>query len=213
MEWIDPRMTRYIEAHCSIESELLQRLERETHAKVLMSRMVSGHWQGRVLAMISQMVRPEYILEVGTYTGYSALCLAEGLREGGKLYTIDINEELEEWVNAYFQQAGLADFVELLIGNALQLIPQFDLTFDLVFIDADKVNYWNYYEMILPKMKTNGIIVVDNVLWYGNVLKEKNEMDKDTLAIYEFNEKIQKDSRVENVILPLRDGLMLLRKK
>lgn len=210
MDILDPSLSRYAEAHTTPESHLLQQVNRETHAQVLMPRMLSGHLQGRVLSLISHMVRPKSILEIGTYTGYSAICLAEGLREGGKLVTIDINEELEDRVRKYFHAAGLDQVVDYRIGNALEIIPTLTGPFDLVFIDADKENYVRYYDLVFNLVPLGGYILADNVLWSGKVLDEKP--DKDTRAIREFNRKVQEDNRVENVLLPVRDGIMIARK-
>jgi caffeoyl-CoA O-methyltransferase len=191
----------------------LQNLNRETWAKVLMPRMLSGHLQGRVLAMFSKMIQPKRILEIGTYTGYSALCLAEGLTEEGKLITIDINEELESMVKRYIDASPYKNQISQLIGNAIKIIPEMNEQFDLVFIDADKENYSNYYDLVFEKLQPGGYIIADNVLWSGNVLKPTKEMDDETKAINEFNIKIQNDSRVENVLFPVRDGLMVVRKR
>jgi caffeoyl-CoA O-methyltransferase len=207
---IPEELQQYVEQHTSPESDLLRRINRDTHAGVLRPRMLSGHLQGRLLAMISCMLRPQTILEIGTYTGYSALCMAEGLAEGGRLITIDINEELEDRVRATFAASSLADRIDFRIGNALKVIPELNETFDLVFIDADKENYSAYYDLVLPRVREGGIILADNVLWSGKVLQTK--LDKDTKAIIEFNRKIQEDRRVENVLLPVRDGIMMIRK-
>ena len=208
MEILNEDLLRYAEEHTSPESDLLKKINRDTHAHVLMPRMLSGHLQGRVLAMISHMVRPHRILEIGTYTGYSALCMAEGLAQGGKIITIDINEELEQKVRGHFQ--SWEDKVEYRIGNALQIIPTLNDVFDLVFIDADKNNYSNYFDLVIDKVRPGGFILADNVLWSGKVFN-KNP-DADTRAITAFNEKILNDSRVENVLLPIRDGIMMIRK-
>lgn len=210
MSIIPEELQQYVEQHTSPESDLLRRINRDTHAGVLRPRMLSGHLQGRLLAMISCMLRPQTILEIGTYTGYSALCMAEGLAEGGRLITIDINEELEDRVRATFAASSLADRIDFRIGNALKVIPELNETFDLVFIDADKENYSAYYDLVLPRVSEGGIILADNVLWSGKVLQTK--LDKDTKAIIEFNRKIQEDRRVENVLLPVRDGIMMIRK-
>lgn len=210
MSIIPEELQQYVEHHTSPESDLLRRINRDTHAGVLRPRMLSGHLQGRLLAMISCMLRPQTILEIGTYTGYSALCMAEGLAEGGRLITIDINEELEDRVRATFAASSLADRIDFRIGNALKVIPELNETFDLVFIDADKENYSAYYDLVLPRVSEGGIILADNVLWSGKVLQTK--LDKDTKAIIEFNRKIQEDRRVENVLLPVRDGIMMIRK-
>lgn len=213
MDFTDQKINNYAEAHSQPETKLLARLSRETYTKILAPRMLSGHLQGRVLSMLSKITQPKSILEVGTYTGYSAICLAEGLLPEGKLYTIDINEELEDMARSYFEEAGITHQVDYRIGNALDILPDLDTTFDLVFIDADKINYSNYFDLIVNKVNKNGLIIADNVLWSGKVLMESSKFDKDTLAIDNFNKKVHQDERVENVLLPLRDGLMLLRKK
>jgi caffeoyl-CoA O-methyltransferase len=210
MDIINPDIQQYAERQTTPEGPVLKELNRFTHANVLMPRMLSGHLQGRLLSMISHMIRPRAILEIGTYTGYSALCLAEGLADGGKLVTIDINEELEGQVRAYFAKAGFQERIELLIGNAQQIIPSLDLKFDLVFIDADKENYGRYFDLVIDKLNLNGFILADNVLWSGKVVKPNP--DKDTRAIDDFNKKVQADPRVENVLLPVRDGIMLIRR-
>lgn len=208
MEILNEDLQRYAEQHTSPESDLLKKINRDTHAHVLMPRMLSGHLQGRVLSMISYMIKPQRILEIGTYTGYSALCLAEGLSQGGKLISIDINEELEEKVRGHF--ALWQDKIEYKIGNALDIVPKLNEIFDLVFIDADKSNYSKYFDLVIDKVRPGGFILADNVLWSGKVLN-KNP-DNDTKAIVAFNQKIQHDSRVENVLLPIRDGIMTIRK-
>jgi len=208
MDVINEELQKYAELHTSDESDLLKKINRETHAHVLMPRMLSGHLQGRVLAMISYMIKADRILEIGTYTGYSALCLAEGLNNGGKLITIDINEELEQKVKGNF--AHVKDKIEYRIGNAKQIIPTLNETFDLVFIDADKSSYSHYFDLVIDKVRPGGFILADNVLWSGKVLS-KNP-DADTRAIIAFNEKVQRSSQVENVLLPIRDGIMIIRK-
>jgi caffeoyl-CoA O-methyltransferase len=208
MEILNPELQRYAERHTTPESELLKIINRHTNANVLMPRMLSGHLQGRLLAMISHMIRPKNILEIGTYTGYSALCLAEGLANGGKLITIDINEELEQLVKRYFE--SYKEQISYLIGNALDIIPTLAETFDLVFIDADKNNYPKYFDLVIDKVRPGGFILADNVLWSGKVLD--NNPDSDTKAIISFNQKIHDDQRVENVLLPVRDGIMTIRK-
>jgi caffeoyl-CoA O-methyltransferase len=210
MEFIDPRLLAYSEDHTSPESDLLKQISRDTHAKVLMPRMLSGHLQGRFLSMISKMIRPKNILEIGTYTGYSAICMAEGLASGGRLITLDINEELENKVRHYFKEAGLEHVIDYRIGNALKIIPELQEKFDLVFIDADKENYSNYFDLVIEKVNSGGYLLADNVLWSGKVLDAKP--DKDTRAILEFNKKIQADNRVENILLPIRDGILMMRK-
>ena len=212
MDFLDEKLSSYVEAYTKPEPELLERLNRETWAKVLMPRMLSGHLQGQVLNMFSKMIRPSRILEIGTYTGYSAICLAEGLTQGGKLITIDINEELHDMVARYVKASPYADSIQIMTGNAITIIPDLKEMFDLVFIDADKENYSNYFDLVIDKVKPGGFIIADNVLWSGNVLKPEKEMDEETLAIHHYNKKIMNDSRVENVLFPIRDGLMVARK-
>ncbi|HKK40315.1 MAG TPA: O-methyltransferase [Cryomorphaceae bacterium] len=214
MEFIDPALERYVHNHSQKESELLNDLNRETYLKVLQPRMLSGHIQGRILSMYSKLIQPKCILEIGTYTGYSAICLAEGLATGGVLHTIEKNEELKPIANRYFEKAGLKDRIQLHNGDALPIIQSMEETFDLVFIDADKTNYINYYEAVLPKMKSGGCIIADNVLWSGKVLDEEElDKDPDTSVLNEFNKMVSNDERVDNVLLPVRDGLMVIRKK
>lgn len=210
MELINEALSQYAEQHTTPESEILRRVNRETHAEVLMPRMLSGHLQGRVLSMISHMVKPRNVLEIGTYTGYSAICLAEGLPDDGRIITIDINEELEGRVRKNFSEAGVAEKIDYRIGNAAAIIPSLTEVFDLVFIDADKENYSRYFDLVFEKLRMGGFILADNVLWSGKVLAANP--DKDTRAIIAFNRKIQEDGRVENVLLPIRDGVMLIRK-
>ncbi len=210
MEFIDPRLLSYSEAHSTPETPLLRQLNRDTHANVLKPRMLSGHLQGRFLAMVSRMVRPTTILEIGTYTGYSAICLAEGLPPHGRLITIEKNEELEERLRRTFTDAGLTSKIDLRIGNALKILPELEGPFDLVFIDADKENYSNYFDLVVDRVRPGGFILGDNVLWSGKVLDDKP--DKDTKAILSFNDRVQHDSRVENVLLPIRDGIMVMRR-
>ena len=197
--------------YCGTENQLLQHIDRETHLKVLMPRMLSGHYQGRVLSMISKMNRPKRILEIGTFTGYATLCLAEGLTDDGIIYTLDINAELEEMVRRNFEKSPLNHKIDYLIGDAQQHLATIDEIFDLVFIDADKKNNGTYYNLILDRVRTGGIIIVDNVLWSGKVLN--NAQDKDTKNIINFIEQVLADDRVEQLILPVRDGLLLMRKK
>ncbi|RYZ45410.1 MAG: O-methyltransferase [Sphingobacteriales bacterium] len=210
MEFLDPKILEYVEAHTAAEPEILKRLNRDTHAKVLMPRMLSGHLQGRVLSMFSRMIQPLHVLEIGTYTGYSAICLAEGLHPDGFLHTIDINEELEPMVKQAIKESGLQDNIVQHIGNALEIIPTIDNEWDLVFIDADKINYSRYYDLVIDNVKPGGFIIADNVLWSGKVIEEK--VDKDTAALLEFNRKVQNDPRVMNVLFPVRDGLMVIQK-
>ncbi|WMN13073.1 O-methyltransferase [Marivirga salinae] len=214
MEFLDPDLEKYIEAHTEPESELLYKINRETHTEVLKPRMLSGHLQGRVLSMLSHMIQPENILEIGTYTGYSALCMAEGLKDNGKLITLDVNEELEERVREYFQSSEYSDKIEMKIGKALEIMPTLNKTWDMVFIDADKSNYLNYYKLCIDQVRKGGYILVDNVLWSGKVLeKNRKKLDKDTESMLEFNEFVHQDDRVQNVLFAIRDGLMILRKK
>lgn len=210
MEFIDKHLLGYTEQHTTNENDLLKQINRDTHAHVLRPRMLSGHLQGRILSMISHMIKPDRILEIGTYTGYSALCLAEGLSEHGKLITIDINEELEQRVRNYFSNAPLASKIDYKTGDALIIIPELPEVFDLVFIDADKENYGRYFDLVIDKVRPGGIILADNVLWSGKVIEPKP--DKDTMAILTFNKKVHDDPRVENVLLPVRDGIMMIRK-
>ncbi len=210
MDITNPSIQQYAEAHTSPENDLLKKINRDTHANIMMPRMLSGHIQGRVLSMISHMIKPQTILEIGTYTGYSALCLAEGLPAQGKLITIDINEELEERVRAAFAASAFNEQIDYRIGNALELIPTLQTAFDMVFIDADKENYARYYDLVINHVPLGGYILADNVLWSGKVLDAKG--NKDTKAIQDFNRKVQEDHRVENVLLPIRDGLLLMRK-
>ncbi len=210
MDDISKELQEYAEAHTTDESPLLKKINRSTHAQILKPRMLSGRLQGRFLSMISSLIRPRVILEIGTYTGYSAICLAAGLQETGKLITIDVNEELEDRVRGYIREAGLEERIDYRIGKAADIIPQLEEQFDLVFIDADKENYARYFDLVIDRVNLNGVILADNVLWSGKVLREKP--DKDTRAIIAFNEKIQADERVENVLLPIRDGVMMMRK-
>lgn len=212
MDFLPPAIEQYVQDHSSEEKQILQELSRETQAKVLRPRMLSGHIQGLFLQMISKLIRPERILEIGTYTGYSAICLAQGLNENGLLHTIDVNDELESIIRKYIDKAGLANKISVHIGNALNIIPTLRETWDLVFIDADKENYLNYYHLVFNQVKPGGWIIADNVLWSGKVVDD-NENDIETQAIRQFNEFIRTDERVEHLLLPLRDGLMMIRKK
>ena len=202
----------YILAHIDPESDYLKRLYRDTHVKLLRPRMASGHLQGRLLKMLVCMARPKRILEIGTFTGYSTLCMAEGLAPGGRLYTFEINDEQEDFTRPWIEQSPYADRIEFIIGDALELVPQMGLTFDFAFVDGDKRHYTDYYEMILPRLATGGFIIADNPLWDGHVV-EPSHRDAQTLGIMDFNDRIAADPRVEKVILPLRDGLTLIRKK
>jgi len=212
MNFIEERVEEYSMLHTTKESELLNKIDRETHLEVLRPRMLSGHFQGRILSMLSKMISPYRILEIGTYTGYSAICLAEGLTEDGKLYTIDINEELEDRVRQYFLESKYNQQIDLIIGDALNLIPRLNESWDIVFIDADKKNYTKYFNMVVASVKSGGYIIADNVLWSGKVV-EKDNLDEDTLALRVFNDTLSKDPRFEVVLLPVRDGLLIARKK
>ncbi len=212
MELIDEQIDKYCRTHTSEEPEVLNRLNRETYLKVMSPRMLSGHLQGSFLTMLSKIHQPSYILEIGTYTGYSAICLAQGLKEGGQLITIDINNETEAMALRFFKEAGLENKIELKTGDARQIIPTLNTPLDLVFIDADKANYPVYFDLVIEKLKPGGLIIADNVLWSGKVLMDENEMDADTKALHAFNKKVSADKRVEKMLLPLRDGLMLIRK-
>jgi caffeoyl-CoA O-methyltransferase len=211
MEFISEALDNYVVNHTQAEPELLQKLNRETQAKVLQPRMLSGHYQGRVLSMISKLVTPKTILEIGTYTGYSALCMMEGIQKDGILHTIDINEELYDMQRRYFDASGYGAQMIQHVGDALEIIPKINASFDLVFIDADKENYSNYFELVLPKMKKGGIILSDNVLWSGKVLEKPKKDDIDTPALIAYNKMLNNDSRVESVLLPIRDGLTITR--
>jgi predicted O-methyltransferase YrrM len=214
MDFLDDDLNRYIHDHTSPENVVLEELNRQTQLKVLQPRMLSGHLQGRVLSMLSKMIKPKNILEIGTYTGYSAICLAEGLAEGGKIDTIDRNEELSPMIIEYLAKAKLTDKINLHIGDAREVIAGLDTNYDLVFIDADKTNYYKYYVAIFDKLQAGGYIIADNVLWSGKVLDDDEaENDPDTAALVHFNNEIQKDDRVENVLFPVRDGLMIIRKR
>jgi caffeoyl-CoA O-methyltransferase len=213
MEITDSRISKYIEEHSSEPNSILQKIERETYLRSVYPRMLSGKTQGRFISMVSRMIRPKNILEIGTFTGYSAICLAEGLQINGQLHTIEINEEHRTQNDSYFAEAGLQDRIITLFGNALEIIPQLGIEFDLIFIDADKINYCKYYEMSMEVLKTGGFILADNVLWSGKVLaREAQNTDKDTEAVRSFNDMVQQDKRVENVIVPLRDGMTLIQK-
>jgi len=211
MEFISNSLLNYCETFSEPESELLKELNRQTHLKVGQPRMLSGHLQGRFLSLLSKLIKPTNILEIGTYTGYSALCLAEGLSRYGKLITIDPNEETNLFAKSFIEHSAFKDKIELMTGDAKQIIPNLNQTWDLVFIDADKKNYAVYFDLVIDQTNPGGVIIADNVLWSGKVVDEKK--DKDTLAIHEFNHKVSTDERLEPLLLPLRDGLMLLRKK
>ena len=211
MHFISQELEDYIEQHSQQEPELLAALDKETYQKVLLPRMLSGHFQGRVLSMLSKLVRPATILEIGTFTGYSALCLCEGLQEKGLLHTIDIKEELVDFQRKYFDKSPWGKQIVQHLGEALAIIPTLDLKFDLVFIDADKENYIHYFEMILPKMNKGGIVLSDNVLWSGKVLEPLQPNDLSTKILLAYNQVLKNDPRVETVLLPIRDGLTVSR--
>lgn len=213
MDFISEDLQNYTNQHSQEEPQLLQELNKETWQKVLIPRMLSGRFQGRLLAMLSKLIAPKAILEIGTYTGYSALCLAEGLSQEGVLHTIDHNEELAWIQKKYFEKSEYKNQIYTYLGKALEIIPTLDLKFDLAFIDADKTNYINYFEAILPKMNKGGLILSDNVLWSGKVLLEADDKDKDTQALQKYNKLLASDPRVENLLLPVRDGIMLTRVK
>lgn len=213
MHFLPENIDSYVVAHSQQEPQLLKELNKETWQKVLNPRMLSGAFQGRVLSMISKLINPKNILEIGTYTGYSALCLAEGLDANGKIITIDKNEELETLQNKYFKKSGYSNQIEQLVGDATQIIPKLDTKFDLVFIDADKSNYINYFHLIIDKMNAGGIILSDNVLWSGKVVEELNPKDIDTKVLLEYNKLLNTDNRVETILLPIRDGLTVTRVK
>ena len=214
MEFLPQDIADYADNHTSAEPQLLQKLNRDTYANVLAPRMLSGNLQGRTLSFLSKLIKPKYILEIGTYTGYSAICMAEGLQADGELHTIDVNEELETRILSYFDASDYKNQLHLHIGDALEIIPTLNHPFDLVFIDADKENYANYYDLLIDKLPSGAVIIADNVLWSGKVIEAKElEKDIETKALDAFNKQIQNDERVENVLLPIRDGLMVVRKK
>lgn len=211
MDILPDKINDYVEKHSQVEPELLQKLNRETWQKMIAPRMLSGHFQGRVLSMFSKLIQPKNILEIGTYTGYSALCLAEGMQENGELHTIDINEELVDFQRKYFDASLYGNQIFQHLGNALEIIPTLDKTFDLVFIDADKSNYPNYLELILPKLKKGAVILSDNVLWSGKVVEKVKDDDVDTQALLQYNKHLNEHPKLETVILPIRDGLSISR--
>jgi len=204
---------QYILDHTEPESDVLKELYRETNLHIYHPRMLSGHLQGRVLKMLSCMIKPSNILEIGTYTGYSAICLAEGLAQGGKIHTIEINDELEDFIRLFIAKAGFDDRIILHFGDALKIIPTLNQKFDLVFIDGDKRQYINYYNLVIEKVKHGGYIIADNVLWSGKVVENPEKMDEQTLGIVEFKRLVQADNRVSNVLFPIRDGMMVMQKR
>ncbi|EID75737.1 O-methyltransferase [Imtechella halotolerans] len=213
MHFLSDILEKYVADHSENEPLVLQELSRETHLKVLSPRMLSGHFQGRVLSILSKLISPKTILEIGTYTGYSAICLAEGLHQDGILHTIDINEELSDMQRRYFDKSGFGQQIIQHTGDALKIIPTLKTNFDLVFIDADKQNYTYYFDLIIEKMNPGGIILSDNVLWSGKVVEPVKKSDKSTVALLAYNQKLKDDPRVETVLLPIRDGLTICRVK
>lgn len=211
MEFLDPKLDQYVCEHTSEEDDLLKKIYRETHLEVMKPRMLSGHFQGRLLSMFSKMIRPQRILEIGTYTGYSALCLAEGLTKDGKLFTIDINDELENRVRNYFNSSANSHKINFLVGDALTILPSIKENWDIVFIDADKLNYVNYYKSVFDSVNIGGYIIADNVLWSGKVV-DTTKQDRETTLLRTYNKLIHEDTRVEELLLPVRDGLMIARK-
>ena len=212
MDFLPQEIEQYALSHTSDENNLLKELNRQTHIQILQPRMLSGHLQGRVLSMFSHMINPKRVLEIGTYTGYSALSIAEGVTKDGKIFTIDLNEELEPFTRSYFCQSKYNDQIEFIVDNALNVIPKLNETWDLVFIDADKENYSTYFDLVINNVRKGGFIIVDNVLWSGKVIQEISSADQETAGIVNFNTKVNEDSRVENVLMPIRDGPMVLRK-
>jgi predicted O-methyltransferase YrrM len=213
MEFISKDLQDYVELHSEEEPELLQQLSKETWQKVLQPRMLSGHYQGRLLSLISKLTKPESILEIGTYTGYSALSLAEGLSPTGQIHTIDRNEELFDLQRKYFDLSGYGPRIIQHLGDARTIIPELKLEFDLIFIDADKISYPAYFELIIDKLKSGGLILSDNVLWSGKVIEKLNPKDKDTKALLHYNRLLKTDPRIETVVLPIRDGFTISRKR
>ena len=211
MHFISPELELYVEQHSEPEPELLAALSKETYQKILLPRMLSGHFQGRVLSMLSKLIRPLNILEIGTYTGYATLCLCEGMRDNGTMHTIDINEELVDFQRKYFDRSTWKNNIFQHLGKALDIIPAIDVKFDLVFIDADKENYLNYFQLIVPLMSKGGIILSDNVLWSGKVLDPAQPNDKSTATLQQYNIALKEDPRVETILLPIRDGLTVCR--
>ncbi len=211
MHFIPEKLDNYVVNHSEKEPELLQKLTRETYQKILQPRMLSGHYQGRILSMLSKIINPKNILEIGTYTGYSALCLAEGIQKDGVLHTIDINEELENFQRKYFDLSAYGNQIFQHVGDAAEIIPNLDIKFDLVFIDADKPNYPTYFDLIINKMNVGGVILSDNVLWSGKVIQKIDKDDFSTKALLEYNKLLATDKRIETVLLPIRDGLTISR--
>jgi caffeoyl-CoA O-methyltransferase len=213
MHFLPEKLDDYVVDHSQQEPQILKELSRETWQKVLNPRMLSGAYQGRLLSILSKLINPKHILEIGTYTGYSALCLAEGLQKEGKIITLDKNEELETLQNKYFEKSGYRNQIVQKVGNAIEIIPTIEEKFDLVFIDADKSNYSNYFHLIIDKMKPGGIILSDNVLWSGKVIEKLDPKDNDTNELLAYNKLLNTDDRIETVLLPIRDGLTISRVK
>jgi len=213
MEFLPIAIQHYAEQHSADEPAVLKQLARETHLKIMQPRMLSGHFQGRFLSFLSKLIQPNCILEIGTYTGYSAICLAEGLNENGILYTIDVNEERAALIDKYIDLSGNKNKIIPLLGSALEIIPTLENKFDLVFIDADKLNYIKYFEMVIDKVRSGGLIIIDNVLWSGKVTEIAKKNDDETLLLQQLNMQLKNDKRVEILLLPIRDGLSLVRKK
>jgi len=212
MYFLPEKLDDYVVAHSQDEPELLQQLTRETYQKILQPIMLSGPYQGRVLSMISKLIRPKSVLELGTFTGYATLCLAEGLHPEGEIHTIDVNEELEDFQRKYFDKSEFGQQIHQHLGSAIDILPNLDKSFDLVFIDADKPNYVNYFHLIIDKLRPGGIILSDNVLWHGKVIEPVEPKDISTNAVLEFNTLLKEDPRIETVLLPIRDGLTISRK-
>ncbi len=211
MHFLPEEIENYATQHSEDEPVLLQELTKKTFLNVLQPRMLSGHFQGRLLSLLSKLVQPKTILEIGTYTGYATLCLAEGLQTNGTLHTIDVNEELQDLQRDFFERSGKGNQIIQHLGQALDIIPSLNTKFDLVFIDADKKNYANYFDLVIEKMNQGGIILSDNVLWSGKVIEEIKQNDKQTQALMAYNQKIKNDPRVETLLLPIRDGLTVSR--
>lgn len=209
---IERKIEEYLEKNTTPETSVMKELNRETHIKTFYPNMLSGAIQGKFLEMVSWMIRPQRILEIGTFTAYSAIAMAKGLAENGKVITLEVNQEMETFINKYIEKSGLTDKIELVMGNALEIIPKLKDNFDLVFIDADKEQYVDYYELAFSKLKTGGFILADNVIWNGKVLENDSKSDKETMGIKAFNEHVKNDKRVEQVMLSIRDGLLLVRK-
>ena len=210
MDFFPFQLSSYINEHTTFEDEVLSELNKETHQKMMLPQMLSGQQQGVLLQLLTSMIKPENVLEIGTYTGYSAICMARGLAENGHLHTIDINDELEWIVSKYINKANLSSKISMHFGDAIDIIPTLNKTWDLVFIDADKINYSAYYDLVFSRLRVGGFIIADNVLWSGKVVDDSD--DKDTIALRQFNEKVQADTRVTNLLLSVRDGLMVIRK-